>query len=646
MKRLFLIFTLCAGFAFHLKVSAQCSATIYASTTSVCSGDSVDLVVTTTNCGSNAQFLWSTGQNTQNIRVYPIDTFPTLINLMYTVTITSSSGTIVRSKQITVRPYPAVVITNNTQQLCNGSNTNIALSSLTPNTTFTWTASANNLSGVSNGGGPLISQSLVNMNDSNGIATYLITPANSGCVGTPKVTTVVLHQRPRLTVNNIATNICSGEQTNIELSSTFPGSTFSWTSSAFFVDGASVDSGTYIMDTLSTTQFGAGYVDYFINANHYGCQSATFQTSVTVKPIPAINFSTLNPQICNGDSIQINITSLPQGASINWTVSSSNVSGAYNGSGNLISQTLTASNPPALVNYSVNATLDGCIANPVLNTVSIKKTPEIFFTPANPEICSGSSPNVHLSSSPPGALFFWHPLSSNVTGGSDGNGNIINQLLTNTGLTPESIIYNITGQSGGCTSAVTPISVLVKPIPEVLINPDTSFMCSGNSTNIQLSSSPAGAFLSWNAFSNNLNGYSNGTGNVIAQTLSTTSDTGSVTYIIMPVLNQCQGTSAQAVVYVNSCLDIEGNNDPQSEISLYPNPTNEESVLKFLFKQHSTISIVIFNQTGQKIFDTTYQQYDEYSKHVINTSAYDNGIYTVVIFANQTRYTRRLMVIH
>ncbi|MES2800336.1 MAG: lectin-like protein [Bacteroidota bacterium] len=103
-----------------------------------------------------------------------------------------------------------------------------------------------------------------------------------------------------------------------------------------------------------------------------------------------------------------------------------------------------------------------------------------------------------------------------------------------------------------CSTADT-VSVIIKPLPIALPNPYESSICSGTSTSISLTSSPAGGSFTWSQTATNVSGASNASGNVISQVLTaTTGSPGEVTYTITPLLNGCLGSDTTAIVEVIS----------------------------------------------------------------------------------------------
>lgn len=112
--------------------------------------------------------------------------------------------------------------------------------------------------------------------------------------------------------------------------------------------------------------------------------------------------------------------------------------------------------------------------------------------------------------------------------------------------------YNI---SVGCKSATrVPVSLL--PMVNVTYNGPTT-ICSGDTTAIQITASDNTYAINWTATSSTVQGFSNGSGNIIAQTLTYSgTTTGSVTYIITPVKNGCEGVSETIIINVNGQINV------------------------------------------------------------------------------------------
>src|SRR5690606_31091964 len=61
-----------------------------------------------------------------------------------------------------------------------------------------------------------------------GTATYTITPSGAAC-STPVVVAITVNPTPIMTATPVASTICTGTAATINLTSTVPGTTYTWT---------------------------------------------------------------------------------------------------------------------------------------------------------------------------------------------------------------------------------------------------------------------------------------------------------------------------------------------------------------------------------------------------------------------------------
>jgi large repetitive protein len=97
-----------------------------------------------------------------------------------------------------VNPVPEVTASPLAESFCPGGTTAITLSSLTPGTTFTWTAAltSGTAIGFADGTGSSIAQTLTNATADPATVTYTITPSANGCTGLPVDVVVTVNPSP------------------------------------------------------------------------------------------------------------------------------------------------------------------------------------------------------------------------------------------------------------------------------------------------------------------------------------------------------------------------------------------------------------------------------------------------------------------
>ena len=161
--------------------------------------------------------------------------------------------------------------------------------------------------------------------------------------------------------------------------------------------------------------------------------------------------------ICSGGVTSIALTSTLPGMVFSWTANPSGVTGATQGSGNTISQTLqTTGTAPGTVSYVITPYEPGnygCAGTPITVLVTVNPLPIIGVTPVSPQsINSGDVVNIALSSPTTGTTFAWTVTApSTITGAIAGSGTSISNTLTATA--DGVVIYNITATAPtGCTS--------------------------------------------------------------------------------------------------------------------------------------------------------------------------------------------------
>jgi hypothetical protein len=295
-------------------------------------------------------------------------------------------------------------------------------------------------------------------------------------------------------------------------------------------------------------------VTYTIPASG-GCPSIETTENITINPIPTATISGTRT-VCIGDSATVIFNGTPN-ASVTYTVDGGAIQTiVLDNAGNATLTTSPFANCTySLVSVSSNGT--SWCTEPLAGTVTITVNPRpvnIAIAPSSQSICSGTAAYIDIYSNSIGTEFFWTADVNNVTGATSGYGNYISQTLTTTGTLPGTVTYIITpyNYNNVCAGEIISIQITVNPIPVVTASSSHQTICSGNTANINLSSSVVGTTFSWTADEYNVVGASSGTGSSIAQTLITLGNSrGSVTYTITPSNNGCLGVPTIATVAVN-----------------------------------------------------------------------------------------------
>ena len=286
----------------------------------ICSGDSI--LITLLSSLPNSTFAWIASSTSPTLSGYSSGSgsfiAQKLINLgsaFDTVTYaaaatkdTCTSDTV--RFVVIVKPVFDATADPTTQVICSNSSFVISLTSGNPTTIFTWTAtgSSPDVTGYSNGSGNQISQTLINDGSVSSVVTYKVVPNGLGCVGDTAVSTVTVKAFPDLSNNPKNKSICSITGTAVTLTSSLPGTLFTWTATSGSpgITGYSDNSVPTVTlnQVLSNSAFITGSAIYHITPQNSGCNGLVTDFTVNVFPVADILFVPPSQQMCSGFSMQ------------------------------------------------------------------------------------------------------------------------------------------------------------------------------------------------------------------------------------------------------------------------------------------------------------------------------------------------------
>jgi gliding motility-associated-like protein len=568
----------CVGTVQQLRVYVKPKPSMTSSgTDTICSGISPSLAFTSTIPNSTFSWVASNNANVTGESLSPntsavlndilINTSVNNQVVAYTVAPTFN-GCTGANQNVNITVFPAPLMTNpNAFNVCSGTPLNINLTSNVSGTTFSWlSADSTNILGeittVQNTNtinntltlinGILVPQSLV----------YTIIPTANNCPGGPQTIIVNVLPIPDITSTNSVT-ICTGQPVGLALSTSYPGTSFSWSAIANAnVSGESTTSVTSatITDVLSQTTNVNQTVTYNVTPTIGVCPGSSQTVSVIVKPAPVVT-NTNAVTICSGQNVSLPLTSNVVNATFTWVATDNpNVTGDSLSTQSLatINNTLVnTSNTPQTVVYTVNASDNGCTGPPLTVSVTVQPNP-LLSNATSVNICSGQSVNLPLSSSVAGTTFSWVATSDNASISNESlvtqNGNTINDVLTNTTTIDQVVQYNVIGTANNCASASQTVTVTVRPKP-VMTSASALSICSDAQLNQQLTANIGGSTFSWIAVDNpNVTGETTSqqiTSTITDDLVNSTTNVQTVTYNITPSSNGCAGPTQNLVVTVN-----------------------------------------------------------------------------------------------
>ncbi|SHJ79068.1 T9SS type B sorting domain-containing protein [Flavobacterium haoranii] len=290
---------------------------------------------------------------------------------------------------------PSIVVTNNSPSICDGDMTNIVVTGLQTGETLNWIVNANEVNGLISGQGTSFTDAILTL--FSGIETPRVVNIrfyadNGSCTSSFHDIDVTVNPRPDIMVSPNSPEeqtICSGETTNIEISSSYPNVNFTWEviSNVNGVVGASNGTGDTIAQTLSVSGTLQGVVVYRLHAFIGSCESAnTIDFTVYVNPKPVYNPIITPTSICDGASINLNYSHPDTNITFGWDLVLTNadvVGGILSGvtttnSLNLNQAfTLVDSLVSGQATFTVWVDLNGCKSDPFTATVDIHPNPQV-----------------------------------------------------------------------------------------------------------------------------------------------------------------------------------------------------------------------------------------------------------------------------
>jgi hypothetical protein len=412
-------------------------------------------------------------------------------------------------------------------------------------------------------------------NPINVIYSYVI--SYNGCSDTEAVT-VIVNPLPVPTING-NTQICIGDST---LLTATDGIFFLWSNSD---TTSSINVSPIILTTYSVTV-----------TNTYGC-SGTAIDSVTVNPLPTVDFTGLPDSTCSGSG-SITLSGNPSG-------------------GNFIGNGITGNNfnPDIFlgndtITYSYTDSL-GCTNNHfhIINIIT-SPSPAIAIS-GTASFCQGDS--VILS-------------TGNYSSYSWSNNSTTDSIsVTTTGN------YSVTvSDSSGCIGTATQ-SILVNQLPMVSFTglPDTMCINGGNKT---LTGNPGGGTFTGSGMTLN-----------IFSPSSLSSGNYTITYSYTDT-NGCSNAQSHTI-FVSPCSGIEElyggvNND----MYLYPNPAVNEITVSFISTKNESYSILLNDIIGRKIKIETANTVIGINNINLSLDGISKGVYMVTLKKGNGILNRRIVI--
>ncbi|MCO5272639.1 MAG: gliding motility-associated C-terminal domain-containing protein [Cyclobacteriaceae bacterium] len=386
---------------------------------------------------------------------------------------------------VNVEPKPKLLASPLLQTVCesdgvNVSPTNILLTS--PTAPSAGTLEFNQVSAVATGGMTLLSplkttylngESITDQWDnptlSDQTVTYTLRPqvnGGFGCVGDDVVVTVTVKPRPIISPIPPLV-VCSGEQAQVPFVIDLPFSFASWTAAIPpNISTAASGQGTFLNVFAINNGFNVETVTYTITPKANNCDGVPVTFDLIVQPKPDITGLPTTMTICNGDVLNVPLTSNVAGVTFDWVVDDFyglGPAGSFDGSGTTINQTINnTTGSTATLTYNITPRgPTGCLGFTKQLQVTVGSIiPSV--SPSQTEICSGGRIQMTNSSLGANSHRWFYRVQGTTTELDVRTIASPNYQLDNTSST-NPIVYEIVYQpsNGLCTvpDVVTPITV-------------------------------------------------------------------------------------------------------------------------------------------------------------------------------------------
>ena len=436
--------------------------------------------------------------------------------------------------------------------------------------------------------------------------TVNVYPVSAGNPGTPIASKVI-------TMQSIMTDVASGYFTEVIFDSPVPITTnyfigvdmtnLNWATSH---DSLSIQS-----NQSPQTSPTAAYEKQSDNLWYSYTNASSWNLSISLAIFPFVtdipanaNFTQSSTTICSGYPLSLDASSSIQN-SVYWLLPSGNPANS-----SIVAPTVSYANAGT---YPIKLYVLGGGCNnldSMISTVTVIPSPVVVVTSTPTAICLGNSASLNATG---GIYYEW-------AGFPPGQNPITVAPTANT-------TYNVTVTSGNGCSASQNITVNVNQAPNPNANATPSTICIGNSS--LLTSTPGMASYIWTP--------SGGTTAALSVTPGTTT-----TYTVATIDgNGCTAIDS-VVVTVDSCTIINSLEANESDINIFPNPTESNFILDFKNLNFDNAEVRIYNYKGKLVLLRTLKKQSGSAN--ISLSQFAKGIYNIRFVYDKSTITKRVVI--
>jgi uncharacterized protein YggE len=469
------------------------------------------------------------------------------------------------SVSVTVNPTPKINPVFDTT-FCNGTDVKggIKFSSVSPDSSFTWSNSNKNI-GLPVSGSGSIPRFIATNTDTVPISaniTIHITAGSNNCQGPDSRFKITVLPAPLLTSSKTG-SICDNTPFSYTATSSAVNTIFSWTRPVVTGISNAAGSGTTaaISEILHNTTAQPIVVNYIFSLSTgggTGCNTND-SVSVTVNPTPVIK-PLFDTTFCSGTDVKggIKFSSISPDSSFTWNNSNTKIGLPISGSGSIPRFIATNTDTvPVTANITVHITAgsNNCQGPDSKFKITVLPAPVLTST-KDTSVCDKTLFSYTTKSSAVNTTYTWSRSVDDSIKVVSTSASSIKDSLYNTGRLPHKIKYYFSLSTGGGTGCNTNDSVSVTVNPTPVINPvfDTIF-CNGTDVKggIKFSSVSPDSSFTWSNSNTNIGLPVSGGGSIpqfIATNTGTKPLTATITATITASNDHCPGPDTKFEITV------------------------------------------------------------------------------------------------
>ena len=416
------------------------------------------------------------------------NTTPNPITVTYIIHLSANSCSNTDSIKVIVKPTPILNSSLIAKSICNNETVSYIPTSLTSNTTYSWTrAVISNITPSTNYGIDSIHEVLVNTGVTPIVVSYAITLTADSCSNTQIITDTVF-PTPTLSSPLTPPSICSGSNFNYIPTSNTPGVIFNWTRvNVAGINAPIITSGSGpINDVLINTTNDSIKVVYSFSMPANGCNN-TQDVGVWVYPVPKVVVPK-DSALCNGalkDSIKF--SGWVNGTTYNWNNNNTNIGLSVSGWGTILPFNVTNTGTATITaNLTVIPWANGCKGISDNFNLTVYPTPKLSSNKSG-VICNNLLYNYQATSLTANTNYSWIKYADkfgNVTSSSSDSIGLINEVLYDTSTAPILATYYYKLVANGCINSDS-IKVTVNPDSRAIIHYKYDTLCAPGFFNAQ-----------------------------------------------------------------------------------------------------------------------------------------------------------------